>query len=134
MRKAAGFLMIIFTVAAISNFMVNLIWFSYRGPDAPYYYFGDIPLYLFLLIAILGTFSITGGVFCLKRKYWTLCFISSLFLHYWMIVSYGLFFLPLSWYLFINSWFMFLTPVAILPLIFICLRKREWEESNFLRD
>ena len=134
MRKTAGFLMILFTVAAISNFMVNLIWLPHSACKPPYYYFWDIPLYLFLLIAILGAFSITGGVFCLKRKYWTLCFISSLFLHYWMIVSYGLFFLPLSWYLFINSWFMFLTPVAILPLIFICLRKREWEESNFPRD
>ena len=130
MRKAAGYLMIIFTVTAISNFMVNLIWLSSRDYNPPYYNFMGIPLYLFLLIAILGPFSIAGGVFCLKRKYWTLCFISSLFLHYWMIVSYGFGFLPLSWYLFFNSWFMFLTPVAILPLIFICLSKREWSESK----
>ena len=134
MRKAAGYLMIIFSVTAISNFMVNLIWLSYRDYNPPYYYFGGLPFHLFLLIVILGAFSITGGVFCLKRKYWTLCFISSLFLHYWMIVSYGFGFLPLSWYLFLNSWFMFLTPVAILPLIFICLRKREWEEPDYLRD
>jgi len=127
MRKAAGILMIIFSVTAISNFMANLIWLSYRDYKPPYYH-GESPRFLFLLIVILGAFAITGGVFCLKRKYWTLCFISSLFLHYWMIVSYGFGFLPLSWYLFINSWFIFLTPVTILSLIFICLRKREWVE------
>jgi len=123
MRKAAGILMIIFSVTAISNFMVNFIWLSYRDFWSP-------PSYLLRLVVILGAFAITGGIFCLKRKYWALCFISSLGLHYWMIVSYGFGFLPLSWYLFINSWFMFLTPVAILPLIFICLRKREWSDSK----
>jgi hypothetical protein len=132
MRKAAGILMIIFSVTAISNFMANLIWLSYRDLGShfrsQYPDFGKPPFHLLLLVVILGAFAITGGVFCLKRKYWTLCFISSLFLHYWMIVSYGFDFLGLSWYLFINRWFMFLTPVAILPLIFICLRKREWEE------
>ena len=96
MRKAAGFLMIIFSVTAISNFVVNLIWLSYRGPNAPYYYLGSPPFHLLRLVVILGAFAIAGGVFCLKRKYWTLCFISSLFLHYWMIVSYGFGFLPLS--------------------------------------
>jgi len=132
MRKAAGILMIIFGVTAISNFTANLIWLSYRDYNPPYYYFGQplLPLYLLPPIIILGAFSIIGGFFCLKRKYWALCFTSSLFLHYWMIVSYGFGFLPLSWYLFINSWFMFLTPVAILPLIFICIRKREWSESQ----
>jgi hypothetical protein len=120
MRKAAGILLIIFGVAAISLSIVNvsgLITYHIGEyiPQAP-------PDYLYIIIATLGVFFITGGVFCLKRKYWGLCFTSSLFLHILMALS---IFLPWA-----SLWWFYLIPVWILPLIFICLRKSEWSESQ----
>ena len=125
MRKAAGILLIIFGVAAISLSIVNvsgLITYHIGEyiPQAP-------PDYLYIIIATLGVFFITGGVFCLKRKYWRLCFTSSLFLHIFMtllLVS-NLIFFPWMSFLWLS-----LIPVWILPLIFICLRKSEWSESQ----
>jgi len=123
MRKAAGIILIIFGVAAISLFIVNvggLITNPYEDiVSTP-------PDYVYIIIATLAVFFIVGGGFCLKRKNWRLCFTSSLFLHIFMtllIFSNLLFF----WIFFL---WLSLIPVWILPLIFICLRKSEWSESQ----
>ena len=124
MRKAAGIILIIFGVAAISLFIVNvggLITNPYEDiVSTP-------PDYVYIIIATLAVFFIVGGVFCLKRKNWRLCFTSSLFLHIFMtllLVS-NLIFFPWMSFLWLS-----LIPVWILPLIFICLRKSEWSESQ----
>jgi len=120
LRKAAGILLIFFGVAAIGLSIVNvsgLITYHIREyiPQTP-------PDYLYIIVATLAVFFITGGVFCLKRKYWRLCFTSSILLHILMTLS---IFLPWTY-----LWWLYLIPVWILPLIFICLRKSEWLESQ----
>ena len=106
MRRAAGILMIIFGVTAMGIFVYGGIQHHYR-------------LAFNLLMSFLSVFVITGGVFCLRRKYWTVCFISSLLLSYSANLFWAYFLGPLI-YLFIAG--------GIIPLIFVCLRKREWQE------
>lgn len=53
-----------------------------------------------VLVLVWAGFIITGGVFCFQRKYWGLCLTSSI---------------------------LCMNPMGILSIIFICLRKREWE-------
>jgi hypothetical protein len=124
LRKAAGILLIIFGVAAIGLSIVNvsgLITYHIGEyiPQTP-------PDYLYIITATLGVLFITGGVFCLKRRYWGLCFTSSILIHILMALS---IFLPWTY-----LWWFYLIPVWILPLIFICLRKREWSESEAQSD
>ena len=104
MRKAAGILMIIGTIMSVAAFG------SIPGEPEKSLAFGLIFVYL--------GFTLSGGIFTLKRKHWKLCFISSLLLTLFLISS--LFFLPVT-----STWF--LIPGGILPIIFVCLRKREWQ-------
>ena len=124
LRKAAGILLVIFGVAAIGLSIVNvsgLITYHIGEytPQAP-------PDYLFIITAALGGLFIAGGVSCLKRKHWGLCFTSSLFLYILMTLS---IFLPWTY-----VWWFYLVPVWILPLIFISLKKSEWAESSAQPD
>jgi len=106
MRKAAGIIMIILGVTTMGVFV-------YRGIQGYYH------LAFTLLMSFLSVFVITGGVFCLMRKYWTVCFISSLLLAFSANLLWAWFFGHLI-YLFIAG--------GIIPLIFVCLRRREWQE------
>jgi len=108
MRRAAGILMIIFGVTTMGIFVYGGIQGYYR-------------LAFILLMSFLAVFVITGGVFCLMRKYWTVCFISSLLLSYSANLLWAWFFGHLI-YLFMAG--------GIIPLIFVCLRKREWQEVS----
>ncbi len=108
MRIAAGVLMIILGMTMMGTFVVALS----EGGIHDY----SLPFILFVIIS--AVFIITGGVFCLKRKYWKLCFTSSLLLS--LLLIFCLFFLPIT-----STWF--LVPGGILPIIFVCLRKRDWE-------
>jgi len=124
LRKAAGILLIIFGAAAIGLSIVNvsgLITYHMGGytPQTP-------PDYLYIITAALGVSFITGGVSCLKRKYWGLCFTSSILIHILMTLS---IFLPWTY-----LWWFYLIPVWILPLIFISLKKSEWAESKAQPD
>jgi len=90
------------------------------------------------LLAILAVFSIIGGVFCLGKKYWKVCFASALLL--FIISAIALSFLVAFWSLpapddpgaLISSppMVFLLMIMGIPPLIFVCLRKREWSKSQ----
>ena len=124
MRKAAGIMLIILGVAALSLFIVNVSGLITN----PYEDFMQTPPdYVFIIIATLAVFFIVGGVFCLKRWNWRLCLTSSLFLHFFMTV---LIFSNLFFFSWMLPLWLSLIPVWILPLIFICLRKDEWSESQ----
>jgi hypothetical protein len=118
MRKVAGIILIIFGVTTIGLFIFDLI-----GPS---YYDYDHSYFTFIINIGSAVLFVTGGVFCLKRKYWALCFTSSLFLHIFMTASFIFVFFFFSTLLWVS-----LIPVWILPLIFICLRKREWQAQEF---
>jgi hypothetical protein len=122
MRKAAGILLTVFGVAAMSLSIVNvggLITNPYED------IMGTPPDYVYIIIATLAVFFIVGGVFCLRRKCWRLCFTSSFFLHILMTV---LIFSQLFFFSWMLPLWLSLIPVWIIPLIFICLRKSEWQE------
>jgi hypothetical protein len=106
MRKASGVLMIVLGTATMGIFLYGL---------QPYY-----SAELKLIVILTTAFTIAGGVFCLKRKYWTICFISSLLLLYF-VVLWGWFLGPLI-YLFIAG--------GIISAIFVYRRKREWQELH----
>lgn len=117
MRQAAGILMIIFSMTTVG------IYFELAK------YYVAPPNYLAVTLStILAVVPIiTGGVFCLKRKYWKLCFALSLWLLLFMILF--LLSLPSTEIRFRSIWVpCFLIPMGILPQIFVCLRKKEWQE------
>jgi hypothetical protein len=115
MRKAAGIMLITFGVAAIGLSIVNV---SGLISDHTRYYQSTPPDYLYIIVAALAVLFITGGIFCLGRRYWGVCFTSSIFLHILMTLS---IFLPWTF-----LWWFYVIPVWILPLIFICLSRSEW--------
>ena len=123
MRKAAGILLIVFGVAAMSLFIVN-VGGLITNPSA---YIPTPPDYVYIIIATLAVFFIARGVFCLRRKCWRLCFASSLLLHILMTLLIFSTLLFLSWMFFL---WISLIPVWVLPLMFVCLRKDEWSESQ----
>jgi uncharacterized Tic20 family protein len=110
LRKAAGILMVVLGLTIMCRYVDVL------GKNDVY-----LALSFSLFVIISAVFVITGGLFCLKRKYWVLCFISSLFFNYFVLVicAFEIFPYVLNW---------FLAPAGIVPLIFTCLRKREWQE------
>jgi hypothetical protein len=128
MRKAAGILLIIFGVAAMILFIVNVSGLI-RNPYE--HIVGVPPDYVFIIIATLAVFFIVGGILCLRRKCWRLCFTSSLFLH---ISITELIFSQLFSQLFFFEWmiplWLSLIPLWIIPLIFVSLRKSEWQEIS----
>ena len=123
MRIAAGILMIIAGIALLVNFVPLLIEYGVGTYDLP---FSN------LAMVISASLIVTGGVFCLRRKCWKVCFASSLLLLVLsgllifvlaVLCSLGNEYTPPGW-----SWFPI--PVGILPIIFVCLRRREWSESQ----
>ena len=107
MRRVVGILMIILGMTAMGIFV--------HGIQA---YYG----LTFNLLMILSTvFIITGGVFCLRRKYWIVCFISSVLIPCFMI----------SLWMWVIPAFLTLLFIGggIISAIFVGLRKREWQET-----
>lgn len=113
MRIAAGFLLLILGIALLIGLVLIFIA-------------GTIPallLAIYAVQALCAVFLVTGGVFCLKRRYWKTCFSSAL-----VGVVIGILYLtgPLDtpgWL----DWLVIIT--GILPIIFVSLRKTEWQES-----
>ena len=112
MRIAAGILLLLLGVTLL---IALVLVFIATGIPA----FG---LALDLFEILCAAFLITGGVFCLKRRYWKVCFSSALLAVIIMIL-----FLtgPLdtpTWL----TWFVIIT--GILPIVFVSLRKTEWQK------
>ena len=111
MRIAAGILMLILgTTLLVSLVLV----FIATGIPA-------FALAIDLFEILCAAFLVTGGVFCLKRRYWKVCFSSALLAVVIMIlVLTGPLYNP-TWL----TWFVIIT--GILPIVFVCLRKTEWQ-------
>jgi hypothetical protein len=106
MRRVVGILMIVLGMTAVGVFVYGIQ--SYYG----------LP---FDLLMILSTvFIITGGVFCLRRKYWIACFISSLLLPCFVI--------SLWVWIFPYGLGLFSIGGGIISAIFVYRRRREWQE------
>ncbi len=92
------------------------------------------PVITILLSVVFHAFIITGGVLCLKRKYWRVCFASALLavliMIYWVYGFTRFSFPPPSFPPFISYYLLFLVVTATLSIIFVCIRKREWQEIS----
>lgn len=109
MRRAAGITMI----------TLGMAWLGIHLSGGAY----DLTFHI--SVTISAVFLVTGGVFCLRRKYWKVCFASALFL----FVPLGLWLLALPDALPRLSWLVwFFFPTGFLPIIFVCLGKRKWQK------
>ncbi|OGN97677.1 MAG: hypothetical protein A2Z77_04755 [Chloroflexi bacterium RBG_13_51_36] len=130
MRKAAGILMIVHSVSTIA-FMVGFLIHFFWGPATE-----GSPLVMGLAAIIAGVFIIRGGVFCLKRKSWGICFASSIVLLVFMILNL-LTFVPFNpFWPDLPLWVVYFVvvplslPLGILPQTFVCLRRSEWQKNS----
>ena len=82
----------------------------------------DVAFSLFLIIP--AAFIITAGVFCLERKYWKVCFASALVTLLIMIMWLTGYAADSIW----SAWVV--SMVGTLPIIFVCLAKKEWQKSQ----
>ena len=127
MSKAAGIILIIYGVLSVVLSLLFIVLFfithvNIIDLDPSYILFNPFHL----LFTIPAVFIVIGGVFCLKRKYWKLCFVSALLAVFMMIYW--------SWFPLYPStsdwWAWFFIIAGTLPIIFVCIRKREWSEIS----
>jgi len=125
MRKAAGILLMIYGVRTI---VLAGGFLNEQGIEGS-------PLVVGLVAIISAVFGITGGVFCLKSKYWKLCFASSIVLLLFMIFE-VLFRFPFTYWLHLSNlqhpWvsIAITIPWPIISQIFVCLGRSEWQEIS----
>jgi len=112
MRQAAGIMLIIFGM-----FLLNTVISALRGFDIHVY---DLAFNLFIIIS--AAFLITGGIFCLRKKYWRVCLASASLAVLIMIMWLTGYHTSLAWL----SWVF--SILGTLPIIFVCLTKKEWKE------
>lgn len=113
MRRAAAILMIISGIILLFSYAELLATYGVsQSMFVPS--FGLLPSWMWPVIFTLSVIAalsvIAGGVFTLQRKHWRICLAASI---------------PSAGFLLMILVTLFF--VGILPLIFVCLRKREWE-------
>ena len=111
MRQAAGIMLIIFGM-----FLLNTV-ISVLSDFGVYEYAID------LIMIIPAAFLVTGGIFCLRKKYWRVCFASA-----WLAV-----FIMVMWLTgsppYALDWLSWVFSIlGTLPIIFVYLTKKEWKE------
>lgn len=114
MRKAAGILMVAFALFLLITMISDLNRFG----------FSVYQLAFSLLLIIPAAFVFTGGVFCLTRRYWKVCYpsalITLLIMFVWLI-GHAADSIWLAWVV---------SMVGTLPIIFVTLTKKEWQETQ----
>jgi len=119
MRKAAGIILIAFGAYFLWILIDVLVLFGTLGP---------IPAVLLIGLIVPVAFSITGGIFGLRRKYWRVCLASASFVVLLSVFDSAV--SLLAWEIIIlRSWVNWvMVAVAVIAVIFICLRRKEWRE------
>ena len=130
MRKAAGIILITLGVLFLCFLIDAVVVFGITIFLAPF----DAGIQGFLIGVILlgfvvsAAFHITGGIFCLRRKYWGVCLASALFAVFTSVVQ------PPGWLLRSNistGWTIWVMIVAaVISVIFIVSTIKEWQEIS----
>jgi len=109
MRKAAGIMLIIVGLYILVGEITIL------------YTIGSHLFALSVLPIVLAALIVTGGIFCIRKRYWVVCLASALIPVYFVIRLFMIDhrFLPWEW---------MLPILGILPIIFICIKRKEWKE------
>ena len=110
MRKAAGIILIVLGAPMLGIYVDLFV----RYDSLP------VGLGFGILIIIWAVFAITGGILCLKRRYWGLCLASALVAVFIGISGFS----SSNWL----SWFVILG--GIVSTIFISGTKKEWQKSQ----
>lgn len=125
MRKAAGIVLTIYGAASL--------FFGVGGLLSEFRHISE-PVLIILFLVVFNAFIITGGVFCLKRKYWKLCFASALLavlmMIYWIYGFTRFRFPPPLFPPYLASYLLVLIITGTLPIIFVCLRRSEWQDIS----
>jgi len=94
---------------------------------------GGSGLYRFVFVMVCGAFVVAGGVFFLRRKYWGACLVSGLIVVLLDIVpvvealARGS---DLAVWLLMNRVMWIVVGGAVVSIIFIIRRKKEWSEIS----
>ena len=78
-----------------------------------------------LIVLVSTVILFTGGIFCLRRKYWGFCLVSAVLLLLIMFFTWAGVISRLVWL----DWY-FVAPVVILVTVYVCLTRREWQKSQ----
>jgi hypothetical protein len=118
MRIAAGIILIILGIFGLIGLIIVLSEVGINLYTLP----------IDLLRIVVDAFLVTGGVLCLKRRYWGLCLASAL-----LALSIGIFAVVeplLHGHLFMTWDTWILVIGAVISTIFISLTKKEWQNSQ----
>ena len=85
------------------------------------YTIGSYLFALSVLPIVLAALIVTGGIFCIRKRYWVVCLASALIPVYFVIRLFMIDhrFLPWEW---------MLPILGTLTIIFICIKRKEWKE------
>jgi peptidoglycan/LPS O-acetylase OafA/YrhL len=119
MRITAGVVLIILGVWALTGLIGGVIIITGVSGGNPY-----LPFFLWRIICV--PFLITGGVFCLRQKYWRVCLASALVA---VFVGIAIVVAPLldGRYFFVNWQTLVMFVGGLIATIFVSLRKKEWQ-------
>ena len=109
MRKAAGIMLIIVGMYLLVVEIINLNTM------------GSHLFRLSVLPIVLAALIVTGGVMCIRKRYWGLCLASALIAVFFVIRLLMIAYRFLTW-----EWV--LPILGILPIIFVCITRKEWKE------
>ena len=109
MRKAAGIMLIIVGLYILVVEITTL------------YTIGSYLFALSVLPIVLAALIITGGILCIRKRYWVVCLVTALIPVYFVI---RLFMIDHRF----SPWEWILPILAILPIILICIKRKEWKE------
>ena len=129
MRKAAGIILIIIGVLLLCVPISFVVVFGISIFFVPVYYIPPAVFAVILLgLVVLAAFHITGGILCLRRKYWRVCLASASFAVFFSVLfPWGLLFsnfISMGWI----PWVMLVA--AVIAVIFILRTKKEWQEIS----
>lgn len=111
MRTAAGILLLVLGIVLL----ISLV-FVFITNAIP-----TLLLAIYIGEILCGAFFVVGGVLCLRRRYWKVCFSSAL-------VGIVIMILYLTGPLDTASWLdWFVIVTGVLPVIFVSLRRTEWQ-------
>jgi hypothetical protein len=125
MRKAAGVILMVLGVVALVPVIISVVNIS------------DLDFASARLSVLIGTLPygivfggllVAGGVLCLKRRHWGVCLVSA-------VITVSLWIGPVVMMLveggFSALWnFAIQVPGGLVAIVFISLRKKEWEEFS----
>jgi len=139
MRKAAGIILItvgvLFLCGLIFILVVLDIMFGILNILSYLSFLIPVSGFVFFLgLVVAAAFDITGGIFCLRRKYWRVCLASASFAVFFLV-----FYLVLSPFPWLSSWSDYISTVwpiwvmlvaEVIAVIFILRTKKEWQEVS----